>query len=296
MGLPNSPDAVDLLADVLDGYVRRDSEPWGIYTREFVRKTHDWKVATAQVQTRTATAHAEDPSTLVLDNLHRVAFRGGLGNPLYPTVANVDVGEVIEFAGEHLIAPKTALVGYGVNHQDLTEAASHFLGAFAKSNVPTTATSRYFGGEHFEEAVVGDGVHIAVAFPGAASSSDDFFAAQVLRQLLGATEGPSVKYGKNHSLLASATTTDASVEAFSLSYSDAGLFGLYGKGDSSEQVTPAVQKAVAMLKEVASGSFGPEGGVTVKRAVEAAKRAYFDRADASDRLSKVQYVHGQVRI
>lgn len=71
---------MDLLADVLDGFVRRDSQPWGIYSREFVRKTHDWAHTIEQVVTATKTAHVDAPKTRLMDNLFRVAFRGGMAS------------------------------------------------------------------------------------------------------------------------------------------------------------------------------------------------------------------------
>lgn len=223
--------------------------------------------------------------------------RLGLGNALYPTVGALDVEHVHAFAAKHLVAPKTALVGFGVDHADLMQAASYFLGGFTAASTPATVASKYHGGEHMDEAAAVDGVHYALAGPTTGYTGDDHFTAAVLRELFGASNVSSVAFGTNHRLLGGINAAPGvTVEAFSESYSDAGLFGFYVQGSndvSSASVSAAIKSTVAQLKEVAAGNFGAAGtDVAVKRAVQAAKLTMLD--DSVDRLTKLREVHARV--
>jgi ubiquinol-cytochrome c reductase core subunit 2 len=219
----------------------------------------------------------------------------GLGNALYPTVADIEIDSALAYAEKNLVAPKTALVGYGVNHTDLMNAASYYFSGFNSSNTSAVASSQYHGGEHFEELALVDGVHYAIAMPTAGLKSDDVYTAAVLRELFGSNTTAAVAYGSNHSLLADVkASSGVRVETFADAYSDAGLFGFYVTSDApNDEIAVAIKRAVGLLKEVAAGSFGQAGpSVAVQRAVEAAKFKMLD--DSVDRLDKVRQLHQQL--
>lgn len=286
------PDVVELLADLFDGYVRRDSQPSGIYTREFVRKTHDWSEASHLAQTESDLAHATSPETIVLDNLYRVAFRRGLGNPLYPCTSEVELGQVFNFIENNVIPSKTSLVGYGVDAKDFEACAKHFFSG-AKGAVASAGTpSKYVGGEHFEEMVKSEQSVYAVAFPGASLAKADYFTAKVLLHLLGNNESSPVKYGSSTALFAGIAAPSAvSLSAFSHSYSDAGLFGVSAKGLDSQAVGESIKKSLVALAQVASGKFG-EAGLTP--AIEAAKLSVADELENASRFEKLKGLTNQV--
>lgn len=283
-----STDSVELLADVADGFLRRDNKPWGIYTREFVRKSREWKEAAAKASEDSLFARSQDASTVVMDRLHFAAFRHGLGNPLYPQIGDLEVQDVLGFADKNLAPGKVALVGYGVGHQELASSASHsWANVNLSKSAPEVVASKYYGGESFDFGV-SPHVHYALAFQGASQSSSDYFTSLVLSQLLGDNISPSVKYGTNLSLLNGIKNAEANT--FSLSYSDAGLLGVYLKADDSAAVSAAVKEAVKVLKDVASG----RGKELVKAAMENTKFALASEYENASRVEKIRSYGAQV--
>jgi ubiquinol-cytochrome c reductase core subunit 2 len=289
---PNRPEVVELFSEVMESLASRDTSPWGMYTREFVRKTHEWTQSTQQVKDETATAYESDPTTLLFDHLHQVAFRQGLGNPLYAAVDDVAPAEALNFATQQFGGNKVTMLGVGVSHDDFAESAEHFAGSLQNSAASTAQPAKYFGGEHFDASRPASDVHYALGFSGASLASD-YFAATVLQQLLGGSGQGGLKYGANHSLLAGVDKADA--QTFSFNYSDAGLFGVYLKSDQGANVADAAKKTVQVLKEVAAGRFGEHGEAAVKRAVEVAKMSVASQFESAPRLAKVQSYGAQVR-
>ena len=286
------PDVVDLLADTLDGLLTRDAAPWGMYTREFVRKTKDWQDAALQADAETALAHEKDPATLMFDSLFRVAFRQGLGNPLYPTGGSVDVKDVLTYVQKHVTPGKVTLVGSNVDAKDVSSSAKYYFGGLKAGAAGSAApASRYFGGEHFEEVQASDDIVYGIAFQGAPISQNDYFTAQVLQHLLGGNQDGAVKNGTSHGLLGDVGAS-AQAQAFSSSFSDAGLFGVMVRGTDAAAVSEAAHKSVAALKEVAAGRASAEA---VKRAVEATSMAFADDMENAPRFTKIQTLLTQAK-
>lgn len=293
-------DTVELLADIVDGFTRRDQAPLGIYTREFVRKSHEWRESVGQLQEESALASAGNPLTVLLDRLHHVAYRQGLANPLFPQVASVNPETALKFAERRFTAGNISLVGYGVHHVDLSAAAEEFFGDIS---IPAAAAGgsasahKYHGGcDSHDLAARGQGVHYAVAFPGASLAHQDYFSALVLRQLMGGNTKISraVKYSSTAGgLPLLSNVKGAGVEAFSASYSDAGLFGVIVSGDDVNNVRQAVKSSVAALKNAASGQVSENA---VKSAIASAQFALASDYETSSRLHKIQGLAGQVAV
>ncbi|TPX31585.1 hypothetical protein SmJEL517_g05092 [Synchytrium microbalum] len=202
-------------------------------------------------------ASLTDPSTTVLENLHRVAFRTGLGNPLFASedsLHGMTRAHVAEFVGKYFSPERTAIVGVGISHADLIGLVEGILasvklgGSQAAATIPAT---KYFGGEAAAEGGPHSEAHVAVAFPSVAFTSPDYPVSLVLRALLDST--PRTLYATASSgLLSPAITADTSVSAIHAAYSDAGLIGFYAKGASSDMKT-VVQTGIQALASAAAG-------------------------------------------
>jgi len=266
----------------------------GIYPREVVRKTRDWADSIQQLKKEVASVKAQDPKSVVMDHLHRVAFRQGLAQALYPDVSAIDIEHALKFAERCFIPADMTLLGYGVDHESLVEAAeSTPLVKFAGvGKHASTNPTKYFGGEHVDTSVSPDGqVHYALAVSGS-SLADDYFTALVLQQMLGsnAQTDTSVKYGNSHCLLGE-ISNDIDISTFNFNYTDAGLFGFYVKSESGAKVGSAVKHALQSLKSVAEGQIKD-----IKPAVAQAKLQLALQLESDSRSSKVQAIANQVSV
>ncbi|KAI8846307.1 Metalloenzyme, LuxS/M16 peptidase-like protein [Chytridium lagenaria] len=201
-------------------------------------------------------AALSDSTTEVIDKLHQVAFRTGLGNSLFANPASVGGlkrAHLQDFAGSYFTSDRVALVGTGVAHDEVSELLEASLKAVSLSSAkPSIAGSKYFGGEARIEAGAKSTATYAVAFNSIPFTSPQYAASLVLAAILDGSR--RLKWGSTGAsgLLAAATSADASVSAFSAAYTDAGLFGFVVKG-STGSIKDAAQKSIDAVKSVASG-------------------------------------------
>ncbi|KAJ3100580.1 hypothetical protein HDU96_010286 [Phlyctochytrium bullatum] len=217
-----------------------------------------------------------DPTTEVVDKLHQVAFRTGLGNSLYASPASAGSlkrAHLQELAANYVTANRIALVGLGVAKEEATELLESSLKAVSLSSAtPTVAGSQYFGGEARIEAGAKSAATYAIGFKSVAFSTPQYAASLVLRTLLDGSK--RLKWADSASgLLGQASAAGTSVSAFNTSYTDAGIFGLLVKG-STDAIKPAAQAGIDALKAAAS-SVSPS-------ALERAKKAAILDADGAD--------------
>ncbi|TPX30602.1 hypothetical protein SeMB42_g07894 [Synchytrium endobioticum] len=201
-------------------------------------------------------ASLADPTISVLEALHRVAFRTGLGNPLFASeesLHGLTRAHIAKFVSTHFKPERTAIVGVGICHADLVEMVQGLLSKVKfgdASASESTSTSKYHGGEVQTDGGPHAEAHVAVAFPGVPFTSPDYPASLVLRALLDST--PRISYSHaSEGALASASTPLTSLAGLHASYSDAGLIGFYAKGNISEMKS-VVQGAMQALGSVAS--------------------------------------------
>jgi len=232
------------------------------------------------------TASLADPLVKVVDTLHNVAFRTGLGNSLFAnevTANGLKRKDVHEFIAKYFTADRIALVGSGVNQTDLKELLEPALQAFSLPPTFTgsVAPTKYFGGEVRFNSGLGSESLFALAFPSASSKSVQGYAtALVLRALLDGTK--RLSWGSpsgSSSLLACCATPKTSVSAFSTSYTDAGLLGFYIQGDAAD-VKQVAQRSIDALKSVAA-----EDGFT-DVSVNRAKKAAIVESESSAECSR----------
>lgn len=291
----NRQDVVEAYQDILDGMAVRDTKQVGIYAREFVRKSHEWHDTSHDTSAQMSQLQLQDPSTVLFDRLHRVAFRHGLGNELYPMVAEEDfnIDAIHQFIQKTFIGPQIALVGYGVNFDDLASfSRAKFPPSFLSGKSEAVLASKYFGGDAFDYSPRINGKsHVAIAYPGASiRSAADAACATVLKHLLGprviiqnSLSSCTATHANSKGLLKSSGGCDLS--AFNLMYSDNGLFGVVVSGSDASALVQNVRDSVKTLRDIASGKNG--SGAEVKSAVAAAKHAVASSFESSSRMEKI---------
>ncbi|KAJ3062594.1 hypothetical protein HK102_008716, partial [Quaeritorhiza haematococci] len=251
-------DLVDVVPALVNNFVNAKYEPYEFF--EARSKT----VAETE-------ASLADPTVKIFDELHRVAFRNGLGNSQFASkeaVKNLKRAHLHEFISKYFTSDRIAIVGRGVAHSDLKALAEEALtGKKVSSTKTETAPSQYFGGEVRIDAGPKAATHYAVAYPSVAFTSQDYAASLVLQALLDGTS--HLKWGSASGatgLLANVATANTTVSTFNAAYSDAGLLGFYVNGAASE-IKSVVQKSVDAFKTVAAS---PVSDAHISRAKKAA--------------------------
>jgi len=211
-----------------------------------------------QVHLDTNALHA-DTRSLLFEILHSEAFRGtGLGRSAYASehrVENITDQEVAKFMEQNYQHNEAYLVATGgVDHNDLVEIAER---AFANRNHAgnkSAQESKYQGGEFKLQSDAN--TNVGLAFEGASLQSKDYLSANLLRLVLGGGRNfRDYGLGQGHTSrlykgLLQGNKGFSQVEAFSLSYSDAGLFGVAGEVAHGASAASAVHALVQELKNL----------------------------------------------
>jgi len=188
------------------------------------------------------------PQTTVLEMLHKVAFRSGLGNGLFSPdyMVGKHSSEVMhEFVARNFCSNNAAVVGVGVPHEDLVAYAKTLA---LKAGGGNASASKLNAGETRIEAG-GAMSYVAVATEGASlSDSKSMLVYALLQRALGT--GSTIKRGSGMgSKLNQAVQGAAAVSALNLNYSDAGLFGFIVAGSAAE-AGKAVSAAAKVLRSM----------------------------------------------
>lgn len=152
---------------------------------------------------------AKDAQLLLVEKIHAAAFGedAPLGAPYY---AAADQGSIASYHSCLYTPSNMTLVGCGdLTHASLVDAAVALFPGDAAAAAPAPAPSSPYVGGSASLKAASPVTHVSLAFPGAAAGSPGYFSALVLAEALQAIAGPSCS-------------------AFSLSYADTGLVGLYG--------------------------------------------------------------------
>ncbi|XP_043260521.1 cytochrome b-c1 complex subunit 2, mitochondrial [Colletes gigas] len=167
-------------------------------------------------------------STMVLELLHKAAYRTGLGYSLYTPkhqLGKIGTETLQHFVNTWFTGSNCAVVATGVSLAELTAFAMNLdIG----SKDATTEASKYCGGELRKERN-SELANVAVALEGVSlKNENDALACAVLQRASGT--GPRVKWGSSASPLQKQVSSAAGSEPFALSsfnasYSDSGLFG-----------------------------------------------------------------------
>ncbi|KAF4115470.1 hypothetical protein G5714_002959 [Onychostoma macrolepis] len=216
-----------------------------------------WELSDLSARVKIDKAVADQsPQIGVLEKLHEAAYKNALSNSLYcpdHMVGKFSVDVLQQFFASNYTSARMALVGLGVSHAALKKVGEQFFSTHAGTGAPGSKAV-YRGGELRVQSG-GDLVHALLACEGAAAGSAEANAFSVLQRLLGA--GPHVKRGSNITSklsqgIAKATAQPFDATAFSATYSDSGLFGVYviSQADSAHEV---INAAMAQVTAVAEG-------------------------------------------
>jgi ubiquinol-cytochrome c reductase core subunit 2 len=247
-----------------------------ITSAKFTR--HELHESVAPVTEAETTAASQDSVTQALELAHSLAFRNGLGMPLFAPAHNgITHEEVKAFASSAFAKGNFAFLGTGIDQSTLAKLVEKGLaGASASSSSAlSTGASKYFGGE---SRVASDGrptVFLGFGTSGATTPEIAALAAHL------STE-PALKWSTSTSPIAASLPGGTSVKSVYIPYSDASLFGLLVEGKTAEGMKEAGKAAVTALK--AAGSLKSED---VKKAVAKAKFAAASAVDSRDGLVSI---------
>lgn len=168
------------------------------------------------------------PEVKVLDLLHKAAYRRGLGNSLFMpeyAVGKISSETLQHYVSQTFTAPRTAVLGQGVDHSQLVE----FANCLSLENKEGPTQCPDFHGGEIRLETSGDIAHVAVAVEGAGlKSPKDVLTLSILQYCYG--DGPSTKWGTSSASLTKAVTkcvpdTPFAVSGLNINFSDSGLFG-----------------------------------------------------------------------
>ncbi|THH33357.1 hypothetical protein EUX98_g799 [Antrodiella citrinella] len=225
---------------------------------------HELQEYVAPVCEFESTTVASIPATRAIELAHGLAFRDGLGSPLFASAHHPVTAELVqEYASTVFSKNNIAVLGTGISQDALSELVEKSLASLASSSTGVSSTpSTYFGGETRIENHEGpQTVFVGFGATGAPSAELAVLAAHLSPQ-------SSVKWSKGTSPIAESIPPTASVQTVLLPYSDATLFGFIVQGETTEDVKTAAKAALAALK--AAGSFKSDD---LKKAVAKAKFA-----------------------
>lgn len=192
-------------------------------------------------------------TTLVLELLHKAAYRTGLGYSLFSPkyqLGKIDTETLQHFVNTWFTGDKCAVVGIGVPLSELIAFGTNLaIGSKDSAN----EASKYCGGEIRKETA-SDLTNVAVAVEGVSLKNEqDALACAILQRASGM--GPRVKWGNSASPLYQCVSNAAGSDLFALStlnasYSDSGLFGfvLCSSPNIAGSLTKAACKWLKSLK------------------------------------------------
>ncbi|CAL1698505.1 unnamed protein product [Somion occarium] len=216
---------------------------------------HELQEYVAPVCESEATAAAENPASRAVELAHILAFRQGLGAPLFSTADNhVTVDYIKDFASSAFTKDNVAVLGTGVSQETLSKLVEQSLGSLASSGSLSSPASTYFGGETRVDSHHGpQTVFIGFGKTGAFSPELAVLSSHLSPQ-------PSLKWSKGLSPIVAEIPETAS-------------------GQTTEDVKAAGKAAVAALKEA-----GNVKGEELKRAIAKAKFAIASSAEGRNGL------------
>lgn len=211
---------------------------------------------------------------VVFDHLHAVAFKGqDLGRTILgprELIKTISRDDLVNYISSNYKGDRMALIGVGsIDHAQLEQLAQKYFGHLQKSEVPFSQHGDVpvFHGD--EIRIQDDAMpvtHVALAVEGVSWLAPDFFTASVANGIIG-TWDRSIGVGSNSpSPLAVTAATGGpnntaianSYMAYTTSYADTGLMGVYFTADKDanlKQFVDAVMREWARLK---SGNITPD--------------------------------------
>lgn len=205
---------------------------------------------------------------VVFDHLHAVAFKNqDLGRTILgprELIKTINRNDLVNYITKNYKGDRMALIGAGsIDHDELVKAAEKYFGHIKKSEVPFKQHGDDLPIFHGDEIRIQDDAlpvtHVALAVEGVSWSAPDFFTASVANGIIG-TWDRSVGIGSNSPSPLAVTAAMGgpgqtpianSYMAYTTSYADTGLMGVYFTADRDADLklfVDAVLKEWARLK------------------------------------------------
>lgn len=205
---------------------------------------------------------------VVFDHLHEITFRKqDLGRTILgprEKIRTINRDDLVNYIKTNYKGDRMALIGVGcVDHNRLVEIAQKYFGNIEKSPVPFKQHGDDMPVFHGAERYIQDNslpvTHVAIAVEGVSWSAPDFFTSSVANGLIGSWDR-SIGIGSDSPSPLTVTAAMGgpgnqpmvnSFMAYTTSYADTGLMGVYFTADSTADMslfTNAVLKEWARLK------------------------------------------------
>lgn len=212
-------------------------------------------------------ASRADNAFVALEELHQIAFRKGLGNPLYyDGSSQITLEDVQAFAAEAFQNGNVSIVAQGANEADLNQ----FIGESAFTTLPSGSTSApkvsLYKGQESRIRASGK----SVALIGVSVTPAEFGKYEVLSAAIGSSAVPSAN---------APLAKIPGASSFLYKYQDAGLFVISVTGSAAEvaagikqakKIADAVTKAqLSEATELAKLSIALQSTLTNKLDIEA---------------------------
>mmetsp|Transcript_50593 Transcript_50593/g.109173 ORF Transcript_50593/g.109173 Transcript_50593/m.109173 type:complete len:512 (+) Transcript_50593:111-1646(+) len=221
-----------------------------------------WEVKSAQKKVKEGKeALLKDPAAMVSDLLHKAAFcNNTLGFSTTASERSISYftpETVRSYMLDHFAPERMVMVGVNVSHEELTKWVSR---SFADYNaIPLKKREEpkavYTGGDMRAEGNT-DLCHVAIGFESVPFSQKELATVGVLKTILGGGSATSSIGSGLSSRLATQVVKQnpyvESVSAFNTSYSDSGIFGVYGvaQGNKAGEMCMSIAKSLKSLTSV----------------------------------------------
>lgn len=270
------PLAVDILADILQNSVFAPEEverERGVIISE-IGQAHD------------------TPDDVVFDDLLAAAFPGQpLGRSILGTVETVSGfgrNDLQGYMSERYLAPGMVLAAAGgIDHGQLVQLARERFTTLPQHKTAGASRAMFKGGEIRKERDL-EQTHLALAFEGPTYADPDYYVAQVFSGVLGG--------GMSSRLFQEVREKRGlcySVFAFSWSFADTGVFGLYA-GTAPEHVAelmPVLSGELGRLGEDASEAEVARARAQIKAGLMMGLESSSSRAE---QIARQYMIHGRV--
>jgi predicted Zn-dependent peptidase len=197
-------------------------------------------------------ATKDSPDDQVFEEFIAIAFQNqAIGRPILgtpETVKSFTANHMRDYLDQHYCGPQMVIAGAGaLDHVAFVKMCEDRFGSFAdKVDQPPEAAS-YIGGEKIIEKDTQE-ANIILGFPGRAYHVRDYYASQLLAQIMGGGMSSRLfqEIREKHGLC-------YSIYAFHWGFSDTGIFGIHaatGQEDIPELMQLIVQELVRVSQDI----------------------------------------------
>lgn len=216
--------------------------------------------------------------TQLVELLHEAAFRQTpLSRSLYVSphyVSKILNGLLLDFVDEHFTMDRVAILGLGVDHDDLLHGVSrYFDSSRVKPQSPVASLpSKFHGGGDLRRDDGGGTVIAALVGNAAPKNAQEAVAFKVLAKVLGGT--PHSKYSSNvatsrlNAAVSKTSPGGALTSSFEAAYSDGGMFGFTIATDAAS-AGDSLKAGAAEVARLVAGDISDEDFERAKRQAKA---------------------------